>query len=286
MFVRETIERFYDGYGLREWERLEQDAYHRLIFTLHADFLRAGIAPGRRVLDAGCGGGRFSLLCAAQGCRVTLLDLSQTQLDIARRQCEKSGVAGQLDGSFHLSVTDMSAIPDNSFDTVVCYGAVLNYLHEEAPKAVSELTRVTRDGGMLYVSVNNKDGVLRSCAAKLKMPLCDFWGKPEVWGIYQVLETGDEPAYPGASQPPRHYFTSAELHGLLTRSELTQLTLAAAPAVLTGLRDQAETLARDPKAWKVIEDMERSQYQNPAITDCGEFLLARARVQKGETHHE
>ncbi|MDR1628772.1 MAG: class I SAM-dependent methyltransferase [Oscillospiraceae bacterium] len=211
MFQRESVAKFYDEYGIKEWERLDQVAYHRLLYLLHCDFLKSHVGEGFRVLDAGCGGGRFSIFCASQGSDVTLLDVSEQQLRIAKTKCEQAGVANKIGGSIQASVTDMRTIPDNSFDTVVCYGGVLNYLHEEAEKAIEELCRITKNNGTVFASVNNRFGILRTCATEQRMPLCDFWGKPEQWGIYEVLDTDNETAYPGAKHPPRHFFTSAEI---------------------------------------------------------------------------
>src|SRR5215831_3684824 len=44
------------------------------------------VAPGTRVLDVGCGVGRWSRLLAARGAVVTGVDLSPTMIDQARRR--------------------------------------------------------------------------------------------------------------------------------------------------------------------------------------------------------
>ena len=282
MFERSKVEKFYNEYGVREWERLDSTAYGKLMYYNHINFLNPYIGEGKRVLDAGCGAGRFSIYTAQAKSYVTLLDLSQTQLDIAKQKCIQANVVDYIDGYIHNSITDMSDIPSNSFDTVICYGAVLNYLHEETENALSELIRVTKNGGEILISVNNRNGVLRSCATALKFPLCDFWGKPVEWGIHEVIDTGNETNYPGAKHPARHYFTSTEIKNMLNRECLYEVTLGAAPAIMTGLRDNAETLYQDKTAWETILYMEKTQYLNENIIDCGEFLMARATIRKGE----
>jgi len=52
---------FYDAYGTREWSRLEATAYGRLQAIIHTDFIERFLQPGDRVLDAGCGPGRFAI---------------------------------------------------------------------------------------------------------------------------------------------------------------------------------------------------------------------------------
>ena len=51
---------FYDAYGSLEWDRLEVKAYGRLQAIIHADFIGRHIRQVDRVLDAGCGPGRFT----------------------------------------------------------------------------------------------------------------------------------------------------------------------------------------------------------------------------------
>lgn len=193
MFDRNAVERFYDDYGEREWNRLGATAYGKLVFLLHADFLDPFLAAGKRVLDAGCGPGRFGIYMARAKCRVTLLDLSETQLNIAKEKCAEAEVTDYIDGYVHASVTDMSAVPDNTFDVTVCYGAVFNYLHEQTETALKELIRVTKNCGEILISVNNVGGIFRMMCMRDGYA-SSFWARPEELGIFQVLNEGIEPA--------------------------------------------------------------------------------------------
>jgi 2-polyprenyl-3-methyl-5-hydroxy-6-metoxy-1,4-benzoquinol methylase len=73
MYNPEYTKRFYDTYGEREWARLESSAYNRLEAIIHADFTHRYVRQGDRVLDAGSGPGRFSILLAQIGALVTVL---------------------------------------------------------------------------------------------------------------------------------------------------------------------------------------------------------------------
>lgn len=52
----------------------------------------AGLGPGSKVLDAGCGLGRISVELAALGLDVTGVDIIQSELDAARESAEAEGV--------------------------------------------------------------------------------------------------------------------------------------------------------------------------------------------------
>ena len=60
----EHIARFYNEYGVREWERFDVTAMDRVGLEVHLRLLREHIRDGDRVLDAGAGPGasRWSLL--------------------------------------------------------------------------------------------------------------------------------------------------------------------------------------------------------------------------------
>ncbi|WP_194074845.1 SAM-dependent methyltransferase [Steroidobacter cummioxidans] len=69
--------------------------YNRMIHWSQYLALRPwlGIQPGTRVLDVGCGVGRWSMLLAGRGGIVTGADLSPTMIAEARRRAELQGVS-------------------------------------------------------------------------------------------------------------------------------------------------------------------------------------------------
>ncbi len=276
MFDPVQIGQFYDTYGLKEWQRLDSSAYGKLIFALHTDFLDGYLKPGMKVLDAGCAAGRFSIYAAQKGCRVTLLDLSPVQLEIARTKCEEAGILDQIDGFIPASYDNLSMFADDSFDLTLCLGSLM-YLREQTKQAISELRRVTRSGGSIVFSVNTRSGVFRRLTAKASInnteSMVSFWANPEAYGIFEVLETGDDPVdYPGRRHPPRHYFTVQEMKDLLSPG-FEKLDFAAVPCIMTGAVENAEMLYADPKAWNTILRIERSLYRSDTVLDAGEFLM-------------
>ncbi len=73
------------------------DFYNRMIhfsqYLALAPWLR--VPPGLRVLDVGCGVGRWSRLLASRGARVTGVDLSPTMIAEARRRAAQAGLASR-----------------------------------------------------------------------------------------------------------------------------------------------------------------------------------------------
>lgn len=76
------------------------------------------IRPGMRVLDVGCGVGRWSRLLAARGACVTGVDLSPTMIAEAGRRAAASGLASRC----RFVVQDSAAleVAGGSFDLILC----------------------------------------------------------------------------------------------------------------------------------------------------------------------
>jgi ubiquinone/menaquinone biosynthesis C-methylase UbiE len=149
MYNASQIKDFYNSYGMREWERLNLTAYDRINYHLHMHFLQGHMGKDRKVLDAGCGAGRFSIAIAQSGSEVTLLDISDEQINIARNKISECGLTKSISKFIVSDLCDISMIEDETFDTTVCYGAALNYLLNNLNKGISELVRVTKRGGTM-----------------------------------------------------------------------------------------------------------------------------------------
>lgn len=98
-----------------------------------------------KILEAGCGYGRDCEVFAKSGCDVVGIDLSQGMLDVAKGNA--SGVK-----FIQMSVCDLD-FPDKFFDGIWCNSVLLHLSKKQCKKAMTELSRVLKSGGILYVSV-------------------------------------------------------------------------------------------------------------------------------------
>jgi len=101
-----------------------------------------GDVAGKDVLEYGCGAAQWSIALARAGARPVGLDLSERQLDHARRLMAEAGVAFPL---VHASAESVP-LPDASFDIVFCDHGAMTFA--DPYRTVPEVARLLRPGGL------------------------------------------------------------------------------------------------------------------------------------------
>ena len=110
----------------------------------------ARMSEGARVLDLGCGTGRFSIpMVTKLRFRVTGADSSREMLDRAREKDTGKLVKWDLEDAQHLTY------PDESFDVVFCL-SVLEHAKpaKEIETGIEQMKRVLKPGGKLILTVD------------------------------------------------------------------------------------------------------------------------------------
>ena len=276
MYDAEYVRSFYDAYGRREWDRLEGSVAGRLKAIVHADFVRRYVRRGDRVLDAGCGPGRFTVTAAKLGAVVTALDLSAGQLELAKATVAKAGVSDAVEAFVAADIGDLSMFPGGHFDAVICYGGALSYVCERRHAAAAELVRVVRRGGILLVSVMSRLGTMATLVRRPQMYVLE---DPEGWYVWQVAKHGDLPGFPAPEMdfehPAMHMYTSDELRGLLPGCEVVEL--AGSNVTTSGESSAPDEILEKAEAWATAVELERTLNRQPGLVDSGTHLIVVAR---------
>jgi len=108
-----------------------------------------GDVRGKEVLDAGCGGGFYSIYLTEKGAKVLGIDSSKEMIKIAEEKISKKN----LDAEFMIGDISDLKIEDNRFDLVLSTLVLMDV--KELDKAISELVRVTKNEGNLVVSIQH-----------------------------------------------------------------------------------------------------------------------------------
>lgn len=153
---------------------------HHRALTRHNEVMaeRAGIAPGHRVLDAGCGvGGSACWLAEERGAHVTGVTLVADQVDRARAIAARRGVADRT----HFELADYSRLPmpDGSFDAVWAQESLCHAPDKAA--TYREFFRVLKPGGRLVIAEYMRTTrALGRLDARIVRAWVDGWAMPDL----------------------------------------------------------------------------------------------------------
>jgi ubiquinone/menaquinone biosynthesis C-methylase UbiE len=115
-------------------------ALHRKIVEL------AGITPGERILDVGCGPGRLAIVAgtvAGPAGETSAIDPAPEMIELARRKAARTGVRVR----FEVGVIEALPYPADHFD-VVLSSLMLHHLPDEVKRrGLAEIHRVLKPGG-------------------------------------------------------------------------------------------------------------------------------------------
>lgn len=109
------------------------------------------------VFDGGAGCGRFSILLAKQGCKVTHFDISQPMIDKAKELAKEAGVSDRIT-FVKGALEDLSTYHAKAFDLVLSFDAPISYTYPNQEHVISELVRIAKK--RIMISVSSRFGYL------------------------------------------------------------------------------------------------------------------------------
>jgi len=137
----------------------DMNIFCRLTALLNTDYLKVpkDFFVGKICLDAGCGSNAnatYSMLKAGAK-KVYAFDLDESIFTTATKLLK------EFDGKYELSIGNVlkTKFPDEFFDFTYCAG-VLHHTTDPY-KGLEELARVTKKGGVLYISIYGSGGLIR-----------------------------------------------------------------------------------------------------------------------------
>jgi len=119
---------------------------------------QAGIRPGNRVLDVGCGTGTLAVLIKQAHAEAVVfgLDADPDVLDIASGKAARAGTEIE----FQLGFADRMPYADSSFDRVFSSMMLHHFKAGEKRRVLAEISRVLRPDGELHVADFGRDNKL------------------------------------------------------------------------------------------------------------------------------
>lgn len=252
------------------------------------------------VFDGGAGCGRFSILLAKRGCRVTHFDISQPMLDKAKELAAEAGVLGNME-FVQGALEDLSAYGDGQFDMVLSFDAPVSYTYPNQEKVIGELSRICKKKLLLSVSSrlgflpylsdpiqkshyildeNSPDPFVQWCLSQREEMVENF--RFDLAGMRKLLAEGvmggeaeiAEYERGGAPWCITYGFLPNELRGILERLGLKDIRMAGPGAYARGISwEILRKIMLDPAQRQDFLDFCYVYDQNPYVLGMGKDNL-------------
>ncbi len=141
----------------RQYDSIYDDAY----WEYHDELTWRAIKPhlprdlSSVCLDLGCGTGKWGLRLLKSGFATWFVDHSAAMVEQARRKVEAQGPRAKRATLLAADMIDLSAIESETFTLTLAMGDPLS-ICSDAQRAAREMHRITRPGGIVIATADNK----------------------------------------------------------------------------------------------------------------------------------
>ncbi len=149
---------YYGADPIREWDRLSEPN-SRLEYATTMHLIEKHFPAQGRILDIGGGPGRYAIELLRRGFEVTLLDVSQDLINLAKEKIAQAQIGA---ATFRVGdARDLKDFPDSHYDAALLMGPLYHILDRaDRILALREASRVVRQGGVCIASYLNTWGLI------------------------------------------------------------------------------------------------------------------------------
>jgi len=255
------VEDFYDQSADQEWNRLER---HRteLAVTMKALLNHLPEVPAD-IIDIGSGPGRYSVELAKDGYRITLVDLSEVSLNLAKEKATEASVKFQ--DVLQQDATDLSGVSDNSFDGVLLFGPLYHLLDEDRRRqAIIEAKRILKGGGVIFATFITRFAPFRDSAARQP-----DWVVNDHDYAHAVLKSGKHTE--GKEFPNAYFAHPDEIQPLMEGCGFTTISVLGVEGIVAGHEEEVNKLHGSD--WDKWVDLNYTLGLEPSLYGASDHIL-------------
>ena len=270
-FVRD----FYNRNAVQEWERLDQPL-GRIEFASTLHLIDRYFPAQGHVCDIGGGPGRYTIELIRRGYQVTLFDLSEEEVRLARARLDELGLSAEqlIVGD----ARDLSGLASKSFDAALLMGPMYHIVEPaERVGVLRGLARILKAQGIAIVSYLNSWGIMRTGIADFP-----YWYED----ISLLRSMPEEHTYSDEKLTEfteSYWSTPPAAQGEIKRAGLDLIGYAGAESLAGGMRPLLASRATDnPEAYTNIVQVAAEICELPQYRDCTDHLHFVVRNPRSE----
>jgi len=107
----------------------------------------------KKVLDLGCGSGKYTIYLSEQGFEVYGIDISTEGLKKTKERLKEKGFKANLRAG---SIYRRLPYPDNFFDAIICIRTINHAKIESIKRTIKEVKKILKPGGLIFVTTRRK----------------------------------------------------------------------------------------------------------------------------------
>lgn len=225
---------YYNNYN--EDGRLKSK-YGQVEFLTTMKYIDKYLKEGMHILEVGPGTGRYSLSLAEKGFRVDAIELIQHNIDIFKSKITENCSIDIRRGN----AIDLSCYNDETFDITLLLGPMYHLFNDnEKKQAISEAVRVTKKGGVAFVSYCMNEATIIG------------WGFGK-GNILDAIESGmvDKDTFKCSSNPSLIFemYRKEDIEQLMKEYDVEHLHFVATDLATNYMRDAID--AMDEKVFEI-----------------------------------
>jgi ubiquinone/menaquinone biosynthesis C-methylase UbiE len=202
----------------------------KIEFLTTMKYINKFLKKGMRVLEVGAGTGRYSLAIAEKGFQVDAVELIEHNIDIFKSKITGNCNINVIQGN----AIDLSCYNDETFDITLVLGPLYHLFKDEDKKqAISEAIRVTKKGGVVFISYCMNDATIIG------------WGFQK-GNILEGIETGivDRETFKCLSNPSLLFemYRKEEIDKLMAAYDVERLHFVATDLVTNHMRSTIDEM--------------------------------------------
>jgi len=262
--MSDVVKRYYDGCVDFEWSRLT-DPYRRFEFESTLRLIEEHFPSKGRIADVGGGPGRYAAELLRRGYRVSLVDLSENAIALAREKLAEAGL--EAEALACADAGELSCLEAAAFDAGLLLGPMYHIVDPaDRAKALSEFRRILKPGAPGIVGFINPWGILRSGLEEF--PDC-FADRDHIRELLDTaIQVGEQRAFTEAA-----FLTPPQALSEIRSAGFAVETRAGVEGFASGMLNEVRRIAEaDAAAYENVLRLVVETCTLPAYRDCTEHL--------------